>query len=122
MEKLFLELLNRSIAAGWLILAVIFLRLLFRRTPKWVTGILWLLIAVRLVNPFSVESVYSLIPTAELFPQEILYSDKPSVDTGAAVLTSWSIILLNPRCRIRGTASIRCRSLPRCPRTSGLPE
>lgn len=86
MEKLFLELLNRSITAGWLILAVILLRLLFRRTPKWVTGILWLLIAVRLVNPFSVESVYSLIPTAELFPQEILYSDKPSVDTGAAVL------------------------------------
>lgn len=86
MEKLFLELLNRSITAGWLILAVILLRLLFRRTPKWVMGILWLLIAVRLVNPFSVESVYSLIPTAELFPQEILYSDKPSVDTGVEVL------------------------------------
>ncbi len=65
MEKLFLELLNRSITAGWLILAVIFLRLVFRRTPKWVTGILWLLIAVRLVIPFSVESVYSLIPETD---------------------------------------------------------
>ena len=65
MEKLFLELLNRSITAGWLILAVILLRLLFRRVPKWVTGILWLLIAVRLVNPFAVESVYSLIPETD---------------------------------------------------------
>lgn len=65
MENLFLELLNRSITAGWLILAVILIRLLFRRTPKWVTGILWIFVAVRLVIPFSVESVYSLIPATD---------------------------------------------------------
>ncbi|MBQ7313135.1 MAG: peptidase M56, partial [Clostridia bacterium] len=73
MEKLFLELLNRSITAGWLILAVILIRLLFRRAPKWVTGCLWILVAVRLVIPFSVESVYSLIPRTETVPYEILY-------------------------------------------------
>jgi len=86
MEKLFLELLNRSITAGWLILAVLLVRVLFRRVPKWVTGCLWLLVAVRLLIPFSVESVYSLIPTAEMFPYEILYSQKPAVDTGVNVL------------------------------------
>ena len=86
MEKLFLEFFNRSIAAGWLILAVILLRLLFRRVPKWVTGCLWLLIAVRLVIPFSVESVYSLLPAAEMFPQEILYSETPAADTGVPVI------------------------------------
>ena len=86
MEKLFLELLNRSITAGWLILAVMLVRVLFRRAPKWVTGCLWILVAVRLVMPFSVESVYSLIPTAELFPYEILYSKTPAIDTGVEVL------------------------------------
>ncbi|MBO4932034.1 MAG: DUF5301 domain-containing protein, partial [Clostridia bacterium] len=86
MEKLFLELLNRSITAGWLILAVILIRLLFRRAPKWVTGCLWILVAVRLVIPFSVESVYSLIPRTETVPYEILYSETPAVDTGVEVL------------------------------------
>ncbi len=86
MEKLFLELLNRSITAGWIVLAVIFIRLLFRRTPKWVTGCLWILVAVRLVIPFSFESVYSLIPRAETVPYEILYSERPTVDTGVSVI------------------------------------
>lgn len=86
MEKIFLELLNRSITAGWLILAVILLRLLFRRVPKWVTGILWLLIAVRLVSPFAIESVYSLIPAAETVPYEILYSETPAIDSGVDVI------------------------------------
>ncbi len=86
MEKLFLELLNRSITAGWLILAVIFVRLLFRRAPKWVTGCLWILVAVRLMIPFSIESVYSLIPRTETVPYEILYSETPAIDTGVEVL------------------------------------
>ncbi len=86
MEKLFLELLNRSITAGWLILAVILVRLLFRRAPKWVTGCLWLLVAVRLVIPFSFESVYSLIPRAETVPYEILYSERPTIDSGISVI------------------------------------
>ena len=86
MEKLFLELLNRSITAGWLIPAVIFLRLLFRRVPKWLTGILWILVAVRLVIPFSIESVYSLIPAAETLPYDILYSEMPAIDSGISVI------------------------------------
>ncbi|MBQ9996105.1 MAG: hypothetical protein IJP32_07025, partial [Clostridia bacterium] len=86
MEKMFLEFLNRSITAGWLILAVMFVRVLFRRAPKWVTGCLWILVAVRLVMPFSVESVYSLIPRTETVPYEILYSETPAIDTGVEVL------------------------------------
>ena len=82
MEKLFLELLDRSITAGWIVLAAVLIRLLFRRSPKWVTGCLWILVAVRLVMPFSIESVYSLIPTAETVPYEILYSETPAIDTG----------------------------------------
>lgn len=65
MGDIFLALLNKSIAASWLILAVILLRLLFRRAPKWLRCLLWGFVAIRLICPFSVESVYSLIPSAE---------------------------------------------------------
>lgn len=86
MEKLFLELLNRSITAGWLVLAAVLIRLLFKRAPKWVTGCLWVLVAVRLLIPFSLESVYSLIPAAETVPTDILYSETPAIETGISVI------------------------------------
>lgn len=62
MENIFLGFLNRSITAGWLILAVIALRMLLRRAPKWIHCLLWSLVAFRLVCPFSLESVFSLVP------------------------------------------------------------
>ena len=65
MEALFLQLLNMSIAAGYLILAVLLLRLILRRAPKAVRLLLWGLVAFRLACPFSLESVLSLIPSGE---------------------------------------------------------
>lgn len=65
MGDIFLKLLNMSIAASWLILAVLLLRLLLRKTPKWIHCLLWGFVAVRLICPFSIESAYSLIPSAE---------------------------------------------------------
>ena len=65
MAAIFLKLLNMSIAAGWLILAVLVLRLLLKKAPKWVSCLLWAIVAVRLVSPFSLESAWSLIPSAE---------------------------------------------------------
>lgn len=65
MGDIFLKLLNMSIAASWLILAVLLLRLLLKKTPKWIHCLLWGFVAVRLICPFSIESVYSLIPSAE---------------------------------------------------------
>lgn len=65
MGDIFLKLLNRSIAASWLILAVLLLRLLLKKMPKWVHCLLWGFVAVRLICPFSIESAYSLIPSAE---------------------------------------------------------
>ena len=53
MDKIFLSLLNRGIAAGWLILAVLILRLVLKRAPKWIPCILWGIVAVRLICPFS---------------------------------------------------------------------
>ncbi|MBQ9910501.1 MAG: peptidase M56, partial [Lachnospiraceae bacterium] len=68
MSGIFLKLLNMSITASWLILAVIMARLLLRKAPKWVPCVLWGLVAVRLICPFSLKSVFSLIPSSETVP------------------------------------------------------
>ncbi len=68
----FSNILNASIAASWLILAVLLLRILLKKAPKWSHVALWGLVALRLLIPFSIESRFSLIPSAETVPQAIL--------------------------------------------------
>ena len=68
----FSNVLNISIAASWMVLAVIILRLILKKAPKGIHVALWGLVAVRLLLPFSIESVFSLIPSTETIPQEIL--------------------------------------------------
>ena len=62
MNELFLKIINMSISASWLILAVLILRLVLKKAPKWVSVLLWGIVAVRLICPFSIESPVSLIP------------------------------------------------------------
>ena len=82
MEKVFLEILNRGITAGWLVLAVLVLRLVFRRAPKKFFVVLWAFVGLRLVIPFSLESTLSLIPSAETVPQEALTAESPAIQSG----------------------------------------
>ena len=70
MTKVFLYLANRSISAGFLILAVIGLRFLFRKLPKGPQLLLWAVVALRLAVPFSPESPWSLLPSAEPFSSQ----------------------------------------------------
>lgn len=86
MESTFLHLLNMSITAGWLVLAVVVLRLVFRRAPKWIHCLLWVLVAVRLLCPVSVESVLSLIPSIETVPVETFLYDVPTIHSGVPVV------------------------------------
>lgn len=88
MEAVFLKLVNQSIAAGWLVLAVLALRLVFRRAPRWTFCLLWGLVALRLVCPFFVESPLSLVPSAQTLPPEILYTATPQIHSGIGVLNS----------------------------------
>lgn len=88
MEAIFIKLLNVSIAASWLILAVILFRMVLRNAPKWIRCVLWGLVAVRLICPFSVESMFSLLPSGETVPQEILYAEKPSIHTGVPLVNN----------------------------------
>ncbi len=82
LDTVFLKLLNMSICAGWLALAVIALRLPLKKAPKWIMGVLWAFVAVRLICPFSIESVVSLMPSVETVSPEIAFSDKPTIDSG----------------------------------------
>lgn len=86
METVFLKLVNMSITAGWLALAVMAVRLLFRRMPRWITCLLWGLVALRLICPFTLESALSLIPSTQPLPQEILYTARPEIQSGLAAL------------------------------------
>ena len=86
MEMIFLQLLNRSIAAGWMILGVLLLRILLKKAPKGMCCVLWALVGIRLICPVSFESVLSLIPSAQTLPREILLADEPAIESGFAVL------------------------------------
>lgn len=88
MEAVFLKLLNMSITAGWLVLAVVAFRFVFKKAPKALHVILWALVGVRLICPFSFESVLSLVPSTETVPQDIMYSDAPTIHTGIPMMNS----------------------------------
>ena len=53
MSELFVNFVNMSISASWFILAVLMFRLLLKKAPKWINVLLWGVVAVRLVCPFS---------------------------------------------------------------------
>jgi beta-lactamase regulating signal transducer with metallopeptidase domain len=86
MESLFLSLWNRGAAAGWLVLAVIILRLALKKAPKSARCLLWGLVGLRLICPFSIQSALSLIPSAETVPQTVLERDAFYVHSGVATL------------------------------------
>ena len=79
MDDVFLKLVNLSISANWLILAVLVLRVVLKKAPKWVMPLLWGVVALRLVCLFSIESALSLIPSAETIPSEIVTETREPV-------------------------------------------
>lgn len=87
MAAVFLKLLNLSISASWLVLAVLVLRLVSKRSPKWMNVLLWGIVALRLMLPFSIESALSLIPSAEtLSPEVVRFDPAPTITSGVSVI------------------------------------
>ena len=82
MNELFLKIINMSISASWLVLAVLILRFILKNAPKWVNVLLWGIVAVRLICPFSFESALSLIPSAETIPLNIGMDTTPTINSG----------------------------------------
>ena len=87
MSGIFLKLLNLSISASWLVLVVLALRLVLKRAPKWVNVLLWGMVALRLMLPFSIESALSLIPSAEtLSPEVVRFDPAPTITSGVTII------------------------------------
>ena len=87
MAAVFLKLLNLSISASWLVLAVLALRLVLKRAPKWVNVLLWGMVALRLMLPFSIESALSLIPSAETVnPAVVQFDPAPTITSGVNII------------------------------------
>lgn len=88
MSELFLTVVNMSVSASWIVLAVLVLRLLLKKAPKWITVSLWGIAAVRLVCPFAIESAISLIPSAETISPDIMMDKTPKINTGIPAINS----------------------------------
>ena len=88
MEELFLTLVNLSLTASWLVLAVLVLRLILRKAPRWSFCLLWGLVALRLMFPFSLESPFSLVPSTQPLPREILHTATPQIQSGIPAVNS----------------------------------
>ena len=92
MSAVFLIILNLSITASWMILAVVLVRFLLKKATKWISCVLWALVAIRLICPFSLESALSLIPSSETIPSNIEMMQKPAIDSGITVINE----MVNP--------------------------
>lgn len=88
MDAVFLNILNQSIAASWLILAVIALRFCLKKAPKRTICLLWAIVALRLLCPLSIESALSLIPSAKTFDIHNVQTEIPQVQTGFSAVNN----------------------------------
>ena len=87
MSGVFLKVFNMSVTAGWLILAVLILRFLFKKAPKWITCMFWAIVAVRLICPVSFESVFSVVPSVETVNVST-ENASPYIKSGVKILDS----------------------------------
>lgn len=81
MENIFFKLVNMSLAASVVAAVVIILRLVLRKAPKRISVVLWLLVALRLILPFSIESSFSLMPSYAVTPQGVVSYEKTEINS-----------------------------------------
>ena len=88
MSELFLSIFNTAVTAGWLVLAVLVARLLLKNAPGWSKCALWAIVGLRLIWPFELESIVSLVPSAQTLPPAELYDYTPEIHTGIYAVNS----------------------------------
>ena len=94
MEKFFLNVLNMSFAASYVILAILLLRLLLNKAPKKYSYVLWSAAAFRLCCPVSFPSVFSLLDLTQkrgalgFVPEAFGTMAQPQVHTGVPVINA----------------------------------
>jgi beta-lactamase regulating signal transducer with metallopeptidase domain len=92
MSKLFISMLNMSLMASYIILFVMLIRIPLKKAPKAISYALWSVVAFRLIIPFSLESIFSLIPrnmNANPIPQDIIYQQSPQINSGIKIVDSF---------------------------------
>lgn len=95
MSQVWIKVVNLSIQASWLVLAIILFRLAAAKAPKWSRVLLWGLVGIRLVCPVTLESMLSLVPSAETISPDIMTQTDPSVETGIPAVNNTVNPLIN---------------------------
>ena len=88
MNELFFSVINMSISASWIVLAVLLLRILLKKVPKWITVFLWGIVAIRLICPFTFESTISLIPNPKTINPVIISDKITETDTSIQIINN----------------------------------
>lgn len=88
MSAVFIKLLNMSITASVVAVALLLLKLIFKRLPRFVSVILWSFVAIRLILPISIDSALSLIPSGETVPESITSSSIPQINSNISFVDS----------------------------------
>lgn len=83
MDSLFIDIMNNAIVASWLIVAIIILRLVLKKVPKWIHCLLWGLVAIKLLIPVNIESPFGILPSTKPISHDITVAEVPAVDTVA---------------------------------------
>ena len=92
MNHIFIELLNNALITSALIVAVILVRLCIKKAPRWISCALWGLVAVKLIIPFHIESILSLVPNSEPIPVNIEYQAVPQITSSVPTVNQ----VINP--------------------------
>lgn len=80
MDQLFVHILNMSITGSYVIVVIIVARLFLKKVPKIFSYVLWSVVLFRLLCPFSIESIFSLIPSeAQSTSLNKIYSQAPQI-------------------------------------------
>lgn len=115
MSRVFIEVFNLSIAASWLIAAVLIVRaLITKRMPKWISCCLWALVAIRLLVPFSLESSFSLVPDQQIVIKESVSAQTPeeSLPTPPSFEENISSPVETPDCSVQAPVADNTVSSP----------
>ena len=94
MEAVFLKLLNMSLTASILAAVVMVVRLGLKKAPRWIHCLMWAMVALRLILPFSFESTASLIPEADTIVPSIVIQGEIQLNTNIPVADGqWTVPL-----------------------------
>lgn len=92
LTSLFVTVLNMSLRAAWVLLAVFLVHLVFRRAPRGALATLWGVAGFRLLCPVSFAAVFSLLPSAQVVPRDIDRMATPAINSGISAVDA----LVNP--------------------------